>query len=190
MTRFSLPAVLSALLMLTVLVPAAQGQLLLVDDFNESGFVDQTIWRLPSGGYRPVGTVRWVPSGGPGSFLGRTQLRTNLTTDYPIQSGGVATLELDTYLNSGGTAFSGHELNTKRNFARAGGLRIEARMRLRDIPPGLVGAFFLYDVQRNNGSGNLFRDEFDHEILTKEASVSGPDRLLVNRWSNLSFANR
>lgn len=165
------------MILLAATISQTVGQVLISDDFNGSGFIDQTIWRLPFGG--------------DGSFLGRTQLRTNLATDYPVQSGGVTTLNLDTYLDDGmgGSAgvFYGHEINTKRNFARAGGLRIEGRMRMKDIPPGLVGSFFMYDVQRTNMAGDLVRDEFDHELLTNEAQAGGQNRLLTQYWNEGPF---
>ncbi len=164
--------------LLASLVPlATQAQVLLNDDFNGSGFVDQSLWRLPFGG--------------DGSFLGRTQLKTDLSTGYPVQSSGVATLELDTFLDngSGGSAgvFLGHEINSKRNFARGGGLRIESRMRMRDMPEGLVAAMFMFDVQRANAAGDLVRDEFDHELLTNEAQPGGQNRLLTNYWNEGPF---
>ena len=170
---------LFGLLLIFSVATATQGvgQVLLSDDFNGSGFIDQTKWRLPFGG--------------DGSFLGRTQLKTNLATGYPLQTGGVATLELETFLDdgSGGSAgvFLGHEINTKRNFARAGGLRIEGRMRMKDVPPGLVGSMFMYDVQRTNVGGDLVRDEFDHEMLTNEVQPGGQNRLLTNYWDEGPF---
>ena len=171
-------------LLLTATASQAVGQVLLSDDFNGSGFIDQTKWRLAFGGE--------------GSFLGRTQLRTDLTTDYPLQAGGFATLELDTFLDDGmgGSAgvFFGTEINTKRNFARAGGLRIEGRMRMKDIPPGLVGAMFLYDVQRTNTAGDLVRDEFDQQLL-HERSATGrskpvADELLERRTIHRGWLGR
>ncbi len=111
MTKSNLTAaVLLSILGLAMSCSVASSQLV-VDEFNGTGFIDQKNWRLAFGG--------------PGSFLGRTQLKTNLATDYPLLSGsGTANLRLDTYLDDGmgGSAgvFSGHEINTKRNFARAG----------------------------------------------------------------------
>lgn len=161
------------MVLLTAIAATSQGQTLVLDEFSGSGFIDQAVWRLPAAG--------------PGSFLGRTQLKTDFATGYPVRGSGVATLELETFLDSTGTAFLGNEINTKRNFARAGGLRFEVRMRLRDIPPGLVGAVFLFDVQRNNAGGQLVRDEYDHEILTSEALPGRENRLLLNYWNDKPF---
>ena len=156
---------------------AVDAQVLVQDSFDGTGRIDQAIWRLPFGG--------------DGSFLGRTQLKTDLSTDYPVKSGGVATLNFDTYLDDGMGAsagvFSGAEINTKRNFAVAGGLRFEARARLTSPPPGLVGAMFLFDVSRTNAGGDLVRDEIDHEMISNDAQGAGSQRLLTNYWNDGPF---
>lgn len=155
----------------------SSSQTLLSDSFGGSGRVDQTKWRLPFGG--------------DGSFLGRTQLKTNLATDYPIQTGGVARLRFDTYLDngSGGSAgvFSGAEINTRRNFSVGGGLRFNARARVVNPPGGLAGGIFLFDVTRTNGSGDLVRDEIDHEIITNEIQPGGQRRVFTNHWNEGPF---
>ena len=106
------------LFLTVVMVLPALGQVLVSDTFDATGRVDQSVWRLPSGG--------------DGAFFGRTEVRTNLSTDYPTMSNGVVTLELDTFRDDGmgGStgAFLGSELQTKRNFALGGGLRFETRV--------------------------------------------------------------
>jgi hypothetical protein len=74
--------------------------------------------------------------------------------------GKVAEIKLDTYSPiDPGNQFLGTDLLTKRNFARAGGLTFEARMRLK--PPttgGLVGGFFLFDVtRRRRNPGSIYQ---------------------------------
>ncbi len=156
---------------------AAWSQTLLLDEFNGTGLINQQNWRLAFGG--------------DGSFFGQTQLRTNLATDYPSQVGGSAVLNIDTFLDDGTGAssgvFLGTEINTKRNFARAGGLRVEARVRLNNPPAGVVGGMFLFDVTRTNGSGDLVRDEIDHSLLGNEFA-SGMNRPFTNIWNEGPFA--
>lgn len=152
-------------------------EILLLDEFSGTGRVDQALWRLPFGG--------------PGSFLGRTQLKTDLSTGYPVQSGGAALLQLDTFLDDGmgGSAgvFSGAEINTKRNFAVGGGIRMEARARLVSPPPGLVGGMFFFDVTRADAMGNPLRDEIDHELLSNEVQPGGQGRGFTNIWNEGPF---
>ncbi len=132
-------------ILLSNIVPEVNGQMLpLRDDFDQSGIVNPAVWRLPFEGE--------------GTFVGRTQYRGDAATDMPLQGiaeplasdGLVMELDLDTYSPiDPGNQFLGTDILTKRNFARAGGLTIEARMRLK--PPtagGLVNGFFLFDVTR------------------------------------------
>ena len=147
------------------------------DDFNGAGDVDITKWRLP------FDTE--------GNFVGQTLFRGDTTTDLPQQSGGSVKLTLDTFSPvDPGNAFIGHDLLTKRNFARGGGLRIESRMRLdpASIPSGVggvVNGFFLFDVTRDSppGANNLVRDEIDWELLTNEVR-DGTDRPATNLWND------
>ncbi len=164
---------IASLLILAWMTTLCSGQVLLFDDFSGSGRVDQSIWRLPFGG--------------DGAFYGRTLAKTDTALDYPTVSGGVATLQLDTFLDDGTGAsagvFSGGELHSKRNFVVGGGLRFEARARLSNPVPGLVGGVFLFDVQRLNSNGNLVRDEIDHELLSNNTQ-----QVFTNYWNDGSFA--
>lgn len=171
-------------LLLTTLTATLSGQTLILDEFDGTGLINQKDWRLANGG--------------PGSFFGRTQLKTNLATDYPQLSGsGFATLQIDTYLDNGMGAssgvFSGAEINTKRNFARAGGLRFESRARIVNPPPGVVGGQFLFDVTReipatpDCPAACLVRDEIDHEMLSNEAQPGGQGRAFTNFWNEGPF---
>lgn len=169
-----------------LLAPATQAQLLLRDDFNGAGNVDTTVWRLPFDG--------------DGSFVGRTQYRGNAATDTPQQGIAEATaadnavmeIHLDTFSPiDPGNQFLGTDLLTKRNFARAGGLTFEARMRLKPATTGgLVGGFFTYDVTRDNppGSGNLVRDEIDWELISNQAVGATPTNdPFTNYWDDGAF---
>ncbi|QDU87966.1 Glycosyl hydrolases family 16 [Pirellulimonas nuda] len=182
---------LIALIAAAAFSPQALGQILLRDDFDDQngptgaqndGVVDKSTYRAPFGGE---------------DFLGRTQLRfvlpaENVSTLAPGSTDGkVAVLNLDTYNPlAPGAAFFGTDLLTKANFARAGGLRWEGRMRFRDgVAAGLVGAGFLYDVQRQSppNSGTLVRDEIDHELLSNVAVGPNPDSTFTNVWNDGAF---
>jgi hypothetical protein len=154
---------------------AGRTEVLLRDDFDGSGPIDTSVWR--------------IPFGEDGTFLGRTQLRLNPSTDIPQKSGGVTRLQLDTYSPlDPGNHFLGSEMLTKRNFARGGGLAFESRLRLVDPVGGLVAGFFAYDVQRDvpPGSANFVRDEMDYELLSNQV-VSGTHDVATNFWNDGSF---
>ncbi|MEM6329365.1 MAG: family 16 glycosylhydrolase [Planctomycetota bacterium] len=158
---------------------AAQ-EVLFEDAFDGAGNVDTTQWRLP---FDTEGT-----------FVGRTQFRGDPAVDFPQQVGGSAILTLDTLSGfDPGNALEGHDLITRRNFARGGGLIIEARMRLdpTSLPAGVggvVNGFFLFDVTRDSppGGNNLVRDEIDWELLSNEV-VSGGQRPATNFWNEGPF---
>lgn len=167
--KMKLPAILLALLCIS---PVTAQEIVFEDQFDGSGFVDQTLWRLPSGG--------------DGSFYGRTQAKTDLSTDYPVMSGGTMKLQMNTYLDDGNGSsagvFAGAELITKRNFALAGGLRFEVRARVLTPVSGIVGGIFLYDVQRLNSEELITRDEVDFEVLTNDTSQA-----FTNMWNDGTF---
>ncbi len=125
------------------------------DDFNGTT-LDSTKWSL--------GT--WT--------LGRTQLG-----NAPVVSGGIARLPFDTY------GLKGTEIGSKLQFARGtNGVEIEARVKLNNLPSGLVTSLFTY-VSANNLS-----DEIDFEILSKQVNLTtGGDSILVTTWNNWSEAS-
>lgn len=160
----------------------AQGQLLLRDDFANSGNLDTTVWRLPFEGE--------------GVFVGRTQFQQTTIPQQGIvepaaSDGKVTEIYLDTYSAiDPGNQFLGTDLLTKRNFARGGGLSFEARMRLKPgTVGGLVNGFFSFDVQRDNpaGSGNFVRDEIDWELISNQ--LSGANQPFSNFWNDGDFSN-
>lgn len=161
-----------------------QAELLLRDDFNGTGIVNPSVWRLPFGEE--------------GSFVGRTQFRGNSATDMPLQGvaeaaasdGMVTELHLDTYSPiDAGNQFLGTDLLTKQNFARGGGLSFESRLRLKaPTTGGLVGGFFAYDVQRESPPGTLVRDEIDFELISNQAVGGSPTHdPFTNFWNEGPF---
>ena len=169
---------LGATLLVVLGTTQASAQVIFSDDFNGTGNVDTTKWRLPFG-----------PESGEGNFVGRTQYRGDTAVDMPQQVGGNAELHLDTYsIVDPGNAFLGHDLLTKRNFAVGGGLTIESTLRLapsaaQSATGGQVGGFFMFD---NTGTG--VRDEIDVELLGNEV-VSGNNRVGTNNWNDGTFAS-
>jgi len=163
----------------------AWAQLLLRDDFDGTGNVDTTVWRLPFGSE--------------GTFVGRTQFRGNPAVDMPQQGiaeplasdGKVMEIKLDTYSPiDPGNQFLGTDVLTKRNFALAGGLTFEARMRLKPTTAGgLVNGFFLFDVTRENPPGTLVRDEIDFELLSNQATGAATHDPFTNYWNDEPFSD-
>jgi hypothetical protein len=111
--------------------------------------------------------------------------------------GQVLELKLDTYAPSNpGNQFLGTDLLTQRNFARAGGLTFEARMRLKPtIVGGLVNGFFTFDVTRNVANPLPppatipVRDEIDFELLSNQATGAATQDPFTNFWNDQGFAH-
>ncbi len=147
-------------------------QTLLVDEFDGTGLVNQSVWRLP-----------FLDDG---AFFGRTEVKTDRAIHYPTMQNGTIELQLDTFRDNGfGQStglFHGASLQTKRNFVVAGGLRYEVRSRLLEPIGGLDGGAFLFDVQRINPQGLLVRDEIDFELLSNSTNV-----VLTNFWDEGTF---
>jgi Glycosyl hydrolases family 16 len=168
------------------LISAADAQLLLRDDFDGTGNVDTTVWRLPFGDSE-------------GTFVGRTQFRGDSATDLPQQGiaeasaedGKVMEVNLDTYSPiDPGNQFLGTDVLTKRNFGRAGGISYEARMRLKPTTTaGLVGSGFLYNVTRESPPGTTVRDEIDLEMLGNQATGAMTQDPFTNVWNDGNFAS-
>jgi hypothetical protein len=175
----------TVVLLLAACATPSRAQLLLRDDFEGTGIVDPTVWRLPFGSE--------------GTFVGRTQFRGDPAVDMPLQGvaealasdGKVMELHLDTYsVIDPGNQFLGTDILTKRNFARGGGLTFEARMRLKPTTAGgLVNGFFLYDVQRENPPGTLVRDEIDFELISTQAVGAATNDPFTNYWNDEPFSD-
>lgn len=143
--------------LLSVFAPVASAQTVLLEDYFSGNTLDTTKWNL--------GTWK----------LGRTQLGNS-----PVVANGVARLTFDTY------GFRGTEIWSKQTFARGNGLEIEARVKLNNLPSGLVTSIFTYayDTTRN------VSDELDIEILSKQVnSTTGGDPVLFTTWNDWDELN-
>jgi beta-glucanase (GH16 family) len=104
--------------------------------------------------------------------------------DTPYLHKGMATLRLHTYNPAApGSKFLGTEILSKKTFSRGYGVEFEARMRLRNMPDGLVSAF--YTFTRDSGGRS---DEIDYELLSKWVNHADPtgDRVLATTWNEWS----
>jgi hypothetical protein len=139
------------------------GLVILVDEFDGTS-LDTSLWFQPTG---------------PGTFLGRTQMR---PPSFPIEvSGGVAKLHLDTF-NPTGFSFFGSEIRTVEVFDLQDGLIFETRSRLLPgTPGGILGSLFSYVT---NGT---VRDEIDFELLSNDIPGSN-DRILTNVFVDDDFS--
>ena len=149
--------VFGPLLGMALLAPAtafAAGTVVLRDDFDGS----------------QLNTATW----GVGTWkLGRTQLG-----NVPVVAGGLAQLSFNTY------RFTGSEIYSKTNFALGNGVEFEARVRMNQLPSGLVTSLFTY-----NTSNNL-SDELDIEFLTKQVNLSGTGApMLMTTWNDWNEAS-
>ena len=151
------------------IMTTAQAKLLFSDDFN-AATVNESVWRLPVG---------------PGTYYGRTQIKPPVYAGKnlrPVVSGGILTLQLDTYNASAlvpGDSLWGQEVQTRQSFPVGSGLSVKARMRYVGTPQGgLVGGFFLY---RLNGA---VRDEIDFELLSNDF---GNQTVFTNIYDDGSF---
>ncbi|MFM7083671.1 MAG: glycoside hydrolase family 16 protein [Hyphomicrobium sp.] len=111
--------------------------------------------------------------------LGRTKLGntpvfgTEPNTTY-------ARLTFDTY------QFKGTEIYSVNSFARGNGLEIEARVRLNNLPSGLVTSLFTYTYDTSTATS----DEIDIEILSKRVlQTFNGDPVLFTTWNNWSEAS-
>ena len=126
----------------------------------------------------------WIIPEGPGTFLGRTQLRPPWA---PLEvANGVVRLQLDTYNPTAlvpGDSFWGSEIVTMQSFPRGKGLQFKARVRT--VAPthgGLVTSLFSWNLH----PGAATRDEMDFEVLTNDL-VSDNVRVLLNVFKNDGF---
>jgi beta-glucanase (GH16 family) len=138
----------------------ATAQLLFREDFNGSS-LNRNTWM--------VGT--WN--------MGRAQFG-----HVPRVANGVASLRLDTYNPSQpGRTFKGTEILSKQTFSRGpAGLEIEARMRMKWMPNGLISAFYTY-AKNSNGTS----DELDFEFLsnwTNKPPSSASEKFQVTSWND------
>lgn len=108
--------------------------------------------------------------------LGRT--RFGLT---PKVERGIAKLEHRTFDPiAPGKQFLGTEIFTERSFERGSGIEIEARVRARKMPEGLVASLFTYATK------DKLSDEIDFEFLTTELfkAPKGVSPILLTNWND------
>lgn len=157
----------AASLVLVLAASAACAESLLRDDFDGPA-LDTELWRVPTG---------------PGTFLGRTQLRPS--PDSFVFTRGTLRLPLDTFNPSArtpGDSFLGSEIASRRTFAVGTGLAIRARVRLVEpVPGGLVASLFTFALLPG-----AVRDEIDVELLTNDVAAGRP-RLLTNLFEDDGF---
>lgn len=139
-------------------VPVVQAdEVLLFDDFNSAA----------------LDTGKWVESQ---LTLGRTVLGNPVT--FGTEGGtGFMSLPLDTYApGNPGNALFGSHVYAKQPFTRGDGLELEARLRTKDLPQGVVASAFLFNFDAQSGG----QDEVDVEILTQQPS----NRFLATSWDS------
>jgi beta-glucanase (GH16 family) len=146
----------------------ARGEVLLRDDFAGVN-LDTGVWLVPTG---------------PGTFLGRTQLRP--TAEGFVFTGGTLRLPLDTYNPSAqqpGDSFFGSEIVSQETFVPDGGLSIRARVRVvAPVPGGLVASLFTFALLPGP-----VRDEIDVELLSNDLAL-GRERFLTNVFADDDFS--
>ena len=143
-------------LLLACIRPAPAQTVVLRDDFTGAA-LNTSLWNL--------GT--WT--------LGRTQLGNS-----PVVANGIARLTFDTY------GFRGTEIWSKQTFSRGNGLDIEARVKLNNLPSGLVTSIFTYAYDTTKG----LSDELDIEILSKQVNnTTGGDPVLFTTWNDWNELN-
>lgn len=127
------------------------------DDFNAK-ILDAKLWR----------TANWN--------LGRTRFGL-----VPKIEKGIVLLEHRTFdPTAPGKQFLGTEIYTEKSFERGNGIEIEARVRGKNLPEGLVASLFTYSTV------NKLSDEIDFEFLTTEISKAtrGSIPILLTNWNN------
>ena len=139
---------------------ASAQKVLLQDDFNSSILNSQN-WKIGN----------WK--------LGRTQLGN--TPVFGLEgTTSFARLTFDTY------QFKGTEIYSLQSFPRGNGLEIEARVRLNNLPSGLVTSLFTYVYDAATATS----DEIDIEILSKRVNQTiASDPVLFTSWNDWSEAS-
>ena len=146
--------------------PTGEIQTLLHDDFSTP--LDSATWDYN----------HFAPGNNP-SFLGRTQMRQNLST----VSNSLLHLQLDTFNPTArvpGDSFVGSEIISTSSFSTSpGGIAFEARVSIVTPVAGVVGGTFGF----NFNSVTQLHDEADFELLGNDA-VAGRNQAQTNVYSN------
>ena len=114
-------------------------------------------------------------------WLGRTQLGFT-----PQVTNGMARLRLDTFNPSmPGSSFRGSEIWTRTQYTRGtDGLEMEARVRVNNIPSGLVTSFFTYGARTNFNPPLADEIDFEHVSKTHNAAPAGSKPILLTTWND------
>ncbi len=96
---------------------------------------------------------------------------------------GIATLSFDTYNPDKPVIFLDTRIETLSSFPYGEkGVQFEARLRLGEMPDGMVPAFYSWMVRKVEGKS--IRDEIDFEFLSKEFNHSKPGSPKVSMTSH------
>lgn len=138
---------------------ASAQKVLLFDDFNNSS-LNSLNWKIGN----------WK--------LGRTQLGNSPLFGLEAST-SFARLTFDTY------QFKGSEIYSTQSYSRGNGLEIEARVRLNNLPSGLVTSLFTYVYDTTTATS----DELDIEILSKRVNQTpAGDPVLFTSWNDWNEA--
>ncbi|HEX8834521.1 MAG TPA: PA14 domain-containing protein [Abditibacteriaceae bacterium] len=136
----------------------------LQDEFN-SGALNSSLWSVY----------------GTNSFLQRTQF--GLQPQFATESGtSYMRLRLDSYTPDStyrGNYFKGTEIHSRSAFTMGPGMEFETRVRGRNLPRGIVFAFFTYG-ERGTWPSTYFKEEIDYEFLTN----MNRNQMWLNIWDN------
>lgn len=140
--------VLGVIALLVTMMPCRAQTMLWQDEFNSTTF-DTSAWNVLTGSIA----------------LGRAQFgnQPRMAEENGVQ---FTRLPLDTYNPSypGGT-FKATAIYSKANFKLGSGVEFEARLRGKDLPRGMVVAFFPYRDD-DGAADRRLQDEIDYEFLT------------------------
>jgi hypothetical protein len=153
---------LIALAALVILATSASARTVLSDGFNRTTVSSKT-WHIST----------WIGDGD-GTYVGRTQFRVTQNSPLPQESGGNASITVQTF-NPAGFSMYGTDLISNRSFLPNVGLHITVRARMGTRQRGIVGGIFLYGLKPNGAN----HDEIDFELVSNH-----PGRVLTNVYGN------
>jgi len=98
-------------------------------------------------------------------LVGNWQLGRTILGNTPVIQNSIAKLPFKTW-NAAAGLFTGCEIYTKKSFQIGNGLEFSARVRMVNLPKGLVTSLFGYAAK------GIYSDEVDIEFLTKQIANS------------------
>lgn len=146
-------------------------QVLLRDDFS-----------APFSGQQGLDPARWTAYDSTYAY-GRTQfgLQPSVASEGATS---FARLGVRNYSGNASFPFRGTEISST-TFELGTGKEMEARVRVTDLPSGLIGAFWAYGSRGTFGTSSFRSDEIDIEFLTKQSRSS----LLLTNWNDWDPSN-